>query len=126
MIGPRHSTFEADPRAAALQGGENARDIAEALTRKIAGHWVSLPRYTATGNPRAPIALGASAFPIAVALVGAALIKSKSTSPEQTEPIQGSLGFSWDGPTKTLTTFEPSGLIAGESYELTYLVGERD
>jgi hypothetical protein len=123
MIGPRHTTALADPKASALQHSENARDTLQALTTKLTAHWALVERYTAAGDPMAKIAVGIGALPVAVVLVNVTPVHTKIG---QVAPrVTGSLGFLWDAPTQTISVYEPAGLIAGDVYALTYLVGER-
>lgn len=125
IVGPRHTTLERDPAAAALQHGENIRDVLEVLKTKLTAHWVFVARYRATGDTSTQISLGLGSMPVVVMLVRAALVKDKPGS-VASGPIQGALDFTWNGPTRELFTSEPAGLTAGETYELTYLIGERE
>ncbi len=118
---PRHSTTDRDPKHAARQASENARDTAEALGRKLSAHTVQVSRYTAEGSTSARIRLEASdTRPLAVVLIQAALVDDPAA------PVSASatLNFVYAAQDRTVEVFEPAGLEAGRVYTLTFLVVE--
>lgn len=120
MIGPRHTTIDADAARGARENSENWRDTREALKRKLSGSLSTVAIYTATGSTSTKIRVFADSRPSAVVLVCAASLAAPSASLAAV-PI---LNFAWDSTSKALDVFEPSGLSANTQYTLTFLVLE--
>jgi hypothetical protein len=114
----RHSTFSANPVFAAQQSSENARDMQEALDRKLTARVVTVARYTATGSTSTKIPLGAGARPVAVLPARIALEGG------QADPVvaYGILNFAWDATTGAINVFEPSGLAVDTVYQLSFIL----
>lgn len=122
FYGPRHSTGDLHPEHSARQVSENARDIQDALGRKLSGHLARITRYTASGSASASIPLETSGErPAAVVLVHAAPADAPSSGVPGLVP---SLGFLWSPIDGTVRVPEPAGLVAGVAYTLTFLVLE--
>lgn len=120
--GPRHSTTDVRPEWGARQSSENARDVQEALGRKVSGHLARVERYTASGSTSASIPLEVSGQrPAAVVLAHAAPVAAPSSGVPGVVP---SLGFLWSPVDETVRVPEPQGLTAGVAYTLTFLVLE--
>jgi hypothetical protein len=118
---PRHSTTDKDPERAARQSSENARDVTEALGRKLSAHTTTVPRYIASGSTSARVVLEASAVrPLAVVLIHAAPADDLSGS----VALAPSFGFRWSPTSASVEVPEPEGLEAGKAYYLVYLVVE--
>lgn len=120
MIGPRHTTIDVEPKSAARQNGENARDTRVALATKVAGKLLTVEQYTAVGSTSARIRLGSIGRPAAVLLARAAEFYA------QNDPIGavGTLNFAWDSTTGAIDVYEPSGLAADTVYTLSFLALE--
>jgi hypothetical protein len=117
---PRHSTISANPRDAAQQNSENARDTTEALGAKLTARMVTVERYTAVGNITARIPIGSSSRPLAVVLARAAAVYAQ----DATLAAYGTPNFVWEATTRSVNAFEPSGLVAGTVYQLSYILVE--
>lgn len=119
--GPRHTTVDRDPAKGHRQSSENARDVLEALGRKLSAHASTVARYTASGSTSARIRLEASSTrPLAVALIHAAL----ADDPAAPLSTSATLNFVYAVTEQTIEVFEPAGLEAGRVYTLTFLVVE--
>lgn len=117
--GPRHTTLSADPSALAEQCGENARDTNEALAHKVSGYVKAVSAYSAVGATTATIpVVAASAPPQAVLLVRAA----QHFAPSVAVAVTASLD--WYYINGQIGVYEPSGLTANISYDLTFLILE--
>jgi hypothetical protein len=116
----RHSSLSQKPETLAVQAGENARDTNEIGDRFIAGYLVTIARYAAVGSTEAKIGLEAPAAfrPRAVQLVRA----RKTFDAGSPVVISPALNFYHDQ--RGLGAFEPSGLVADEFYDLTFMVLE--
>lgn len=116
----RHVSISEDPKVAAEQNAENARDANEAMSQLVSGYYFEVTNYAALG-------LTASAIPI--------LAKNKrrpravlcvngypSYDPSLSMNISTCRSFSYaDG---TIYVYEPSGLTANTMYNLTFLILE--
>lgn len=120
MNGPRHTTIDADPRSAALQNGENARDTLEALSFRPIQRAVTVPRYTAAGSTSTRIRIGAGERPLFVQLARACLAGAEDAA----LPAYGTPNFVWESTTKSIDVFEPTGLTANSVYLLQFLITE--
>ena len=118
--GPRFVAISTNPVVAAGQNSDNARDTLEALRGKVTGEFVGPFEYVASDNPDATIALAAPRLPVAVLCVRVQH-KSRTDARVASWPY---LDFTWDGKTASALVFQPSGLVAGASYLLTFLVME--
>jgi hypothetical protein len=114
----RHVTINEDPKVAAKQNGENARDLNEALQRKVDGYYASVTGYAAAGSGSKISLQPGPVRPMAVLLVRACSTTDRG----------GDLGavtrcnFYHDA--NGLGVFEPSGLTSNVQYDLTFLVLE--
>lgn len=118
--GPRHSTISPDSASAAMQNGENSRDVTEALGAKLNARIVTVDRYTAVGSITAKIPLAASDSPLGVQLLtcrevygGAAAVAALNTP-----------NFDWQATTRAVNVFEPGGLVANTVYQLSFILYE--
>ena len=118
FLGPRHSTIDAEPRAAAQQNSENARDTQQALGAKLTARTAVIARYTAAGSTSTRIPLVSPDVPFAVLLVRAA----DAAGLDQPLAATGNANFLWDAASRSLNVYEPGGLVAGTIYRLSYLL----
>jgi hypothetical protein len=119
-LGPRHTTIDSKPDAAALQNGENARDTRLALAGRVAGYFASVERYTATGSAATKMRIGAGDRPRAIIPVRVAPVYDEAGS----LAVSGNGNFVWDSTTQSIDVYEPSGLTANVVYTLDFLVLE--
>lgn len=117
--GPRHTTLSPDPETLAAQASENARDTNEALGRKVSGYVKAVGAYSAVGATTATIPIvAATQPPQAVLLVRAAAHYSPSVA------ISVTASLDWYYVNGQIGVYEPSGLTANTSYDLTFLILE--
>jgi hypothetical protein len=118
--GPRHTSISTEPRTAAQQNAENARDTLQALAARPLQRVVTVEMYTATGSISTRIRLAAATRPIAVQLARAA----KYYAQDESLAATGNGNFVWDSTTNSVDVFEPSGLTTNTVYVLTFLITE--
>lgn len=97
---------------------ENFSDVQAALGERVTGRLVTISPYVATGATTTRIFLGRQRAPRAVLLVRA----FASKDPGSDLAVSPRLNFQQT--TEGLGVYEPSGLVANTSYDLTFLVME--
>lgn len=118
----RHSSFSTkDIGTLASQLGENARDTQAAVDERVRGRIANIPLYSATGATTTRITLPTNppATPYGVLLVRVALSSAPTAdltlTPRYNFAVQDTLIY----------IYEPGGLTANISYDLTFLILER-
>lgn len=115
----RHTIVSSNPRSAAVQAGENARDANESIDERLAAYLVTVERYAATGSADAQVRLTTRSRirPRAVLLVRA----QKTYDRGARVPAAMAVSFSQ---VDDVLAFEPGGLTASEFYDLTFMLVE--
>lgn len=118
--GPRHLSISNKPEVASKQTAENSRDSRDAFDGKVSGYLRKVERYAALGATTTKIALAptSSIRPQAIVLVHAQM----TFDPGSDIGAVGRLNFYQTA--TDLGVYEPSGLVANELYDLTFLVLE--
>lgn len=115
----RHTSISLDPKVAATQNAENARDVNQSLAGKVSGYLQSVTRYAAIGATTARIPLVSKGRrPAAVMLAQA----QRSNDPGSDLGALGRCNFYQSA--LELGVYEPSGLVADTLYDLTFLILE--
>lgn len=116
----RHTTIDADPRSAALQNSENARDAIAELELRPVQRQITVERYLATASTSTRIRIGAGARPWAVTLARAAKVYGED------EVVAAVMipNFVWESTSGSIDVYEPSGLTANTEYVLQFLITE--
>jgi hypothetical protein len=116
----RHVSVSEDPKVAAEQNAENARDANTAIALKINGYYVDVRHYAARGVTTSTIPLLAKydRKPRAVLLVNGYPTYDPSLS------LNASTFRCFSYANGSINVFEPSGLTADTMYNLTFLVLE--
>jgi hypothetical protein len=115
----RYGYFPREIKALAENVGEFARDANNALKRRVLGYTKTVERFSATGSTATQIPLTASDRPP----VGVVLIRAIQTD-NAGVAIAAVPILSFYYANGAIGVFEPSGLTANTSYNLTFLVVE--
>ena len=120
LVYGRHTSISADPKVAAEQNGENARDFNQALLRCVLGYYEVVRNYAAQGDTTKTIPLPDryGRRPVAVQCVGCVATYDPGTNVAATP----SLNFVYEA--GSIKVFEPSGLVLNTMYDLTFLILE--
>lgn len=115
-----HSQFSEHFMSLVIQLRENMSAIIAGMDERVVGRVETIPKYTATGDPTTRITIPARQKKKAFAVM---LVRAHpAQDPSADLPIAGHISFTQN--VQGISTPEPSGLVAGDVYSLTYLILE--